>query len=92
MEALTQLVEQLVTTNPKVASLLLVIGSFRLVAKPVFICLSSIASKTDWKALERFLEFVEQNKFMKAIFFIFDYLGSIKIPESKKKKEEKAAR
>ena len=92
MEALTQLVQHLAATSPHIASLLLVIGSFRLLAKPLFIFLADVAEKTDWNALEKFLQFVEQSKIMRAIFFLFDYIGSIKLPESKRKRAEKAIR
>ena len=89
MEAFTELVQSLAISNPRVSSLLLVIGSFRLLAKPLMLALHQIAERSDWQSLERFLEFVEQSKIMKAVFFLLDYVGSIKIPESRKKKEKR---
>ena len=57
-------------------SLLVVVGSFRIVSKPLMLFLQTVADRNNWAMLEKFLEFVESNKIFRAIFFLLDYVSS----------------
>lgn len=69
----------LVNQYPWVANTLMIIGSLRLVLKPVFSILRTYVDTTSATADNEWLDKVENNSVVKAIFYALDWIASIKI-------------
>lgn len=69
-----------VTAHPWAASIIMVIGTLRLILKPAFSALHSFLQGAGFTAWDSEVTAVEQSKVMSVVYFLLDYLGSIKIP------------
>ncbi len=70
----------IVAKFPKLATLLFIVGGLRLTLKPIFSFLHTFFQGwglTSWDQAETNFE---TSKAMKVIYFILDYLGSVKLP------------
>lgn len=70
----------LAVSHPWILSVLAVVGMLRLLLKPLFAGLHTFfegAGLTSYDAEETA---IEQSKAMSVLFFVLDYLGSIKVP------------
>lgn len=74
----------LVSKYPITATIIGVMGTARLILKPVMTCLHAIAESTETTKDNEFLKKLEEHKVFKAISFILDYAFSIKVPVTKK--------
>lgn len=61
----------------------MVMGSVRIVMKPVMVCLKAIAAATETKKDDELIEKVETSKAYVTISFIIDWFLSVKLPEKK---------
>ena len=66
---------------PIIASIVFVIGLARVVNKPLFAIAHAVVAETPSKTDDQVLEAVEKSAIYKAISFVLDYVGSIKIPK-----------
>ncbi len=73
----------IVAKNPMVASLIVMVGTMRLVMKPIMSALQQVVDLTATKVDDEMLKKVLDSKWYKAISWFLDYVGSIKLPQSK---------
>lgn len=66
-----------------VIGLILIIGSLRVVFKPLFALAHAVASITPDKKDDEAIKKIEEHKITKAIAFALDYVASIKLPSKK---------
>jgi len=66
----------------------MVMGSIRIVMKPVMVCLKAIAAATETKKDDELIEQVEASKAYKTISFLLDWVLSVKLPEKKPVEQE----
>jgi hypothetical protein len=66
-----------------VIGLILIIGSLRVVFKPLFALAHAIASVTPDTKDDEAIKKIEEHKITKAIAFALDYVASIKLPPKK---------
>ena len=64
-------------------SLLIIIGSLRVVLKPAFALLYAITSLTPDTKDEELVKKIESHKILKTLIFVLDWLASIKIGPKK---------
>lgn len=64
-------------------AIILIIGSLRVVFKPLFALAYAIVSVTPSKKDDEVVKKVEEHKITKAILFALDYIASIKFPPKK---------
>jgi hypothetical protein len=64
-------------------SLLLIVGSLRILLKPTFALLYAITSLTPNPKDEEIVKKIESHKILKAIVFVLDWFASIKINKKK---------
>jgi hypothetical protein len=74
---------QLVSQYPALASVLMGVGVLRLIFKPLFTFLRIVADATPTAKDNEILDSVEQSKAYSYVAFILDYLASVKLPEKK---------
>lgn len=74
-----QMIIDFATQHPSLASVLIIIGSLRLVFKPLFAALHSFAQSTGNASLDQGLTSVEQSQLYTWVSWLLDYLGSIKL-------------
>ena len=79
MEELTNLVLNLVQSYPKLGAVVAIIGTLRVVFKPLFSFLDVVTAATPTTKDEEILGKVKESKVFKAFSFFVDYVGSIKI-------------
>jgi hypothetical protein len=60
-----------------------VMGTARLILKPVMVALQSIVDSTQTPADNEWLKKLQESKFYKTLSFILDYVFSIKLPPKK---------
>lgn len=65
---------------PKLTSVLVIVGALRLTLKPLFSFLHQALPAWGLVAWDQSVTAVEQSKPMKVVYFVLDYLGSIKMP------------
>jgi hypothetical protein len=70
----------LVSNYPKLTTLLVIIGTLRLVLKPTFAYLHTILPAMGLVAFDSEVAVIEQSKFVSALYFVLDYIGSVKVP------------
>lgn len=75
------LIAQFAAQYPVIASIIFFIGLARLVFKPLFAIARSVTQATPSASDDKFLDEVESSKIYKAISFVLDYVGSIKLPK-----------
>jgi len=73
----------LLSKYPITASILSVIGAFRVFFKPTLAFIKDIVLKTSSKKDDELLLKVESSKIYKGFVFVIDYLFSIKLPVNK---------
>lgn len=61
--------------------LILLIGSLRVLLKPLFALAYAITSLTPDKKDDELVKKIEEHKLMKALLFILDWFASVKIPK-----------
>lgn len=66
-----------------VIGFLLIVGSLRVVLKPLFALAYAIASVTPDKKDDEAVKKIEEHKVTKAIAFALDYVASVKLPPKK---------
>ena len=83
MENIIQFVLQMAVQNPKIAAVILVIGSFRVLMKPIMELLKAYVLITPSKKDDELLDKAEKSQLYKIVMFILDYAFSIKSLEKK---------
>lgn len=73
------IVLELVSKYPLIASVLLVIGGCRVVLKPLMSVLRSLAIYTPTPKDDEILDKVEDSKVYKGVVWVLDYLFSLKL-------------
>lgn len=73
------------SSNPKIASILMIIGGFRVFFKPLMTCIESMIQASGNQKLQGQLDVIEKGPIYKAISFVLDYGFSIKSPAALKK-------
>jgi hypothetical protein len=66
-----------------ILGLILIIGSLRVILKPLFALAYAIASVTPDKKDDEAVKKIEEHKITKAIYFALDYIASVKLPPKK---------
>lgn len=82
VETIVQMILAFVGKYPVTASIIAIMGTARLIMKPIMVALHSIADATGSLKDNQILEGLEGNKIYKLVVFILDYAVSIKIPAS----------
>lgn len=67
--------------NPQIASILMIIGGFRVFMKPITAFIESVVLATDSKKDDEMLSNIQKNPIYKGFMFALDYLFSIKKPK-----------
>lgn len=75
------LVLYLVTRYPELILVFAVIGVLRVINKPVFSFLRTFVISTRTKRDDLVLDSIERSRVYRALSFVLDWLGSIKLPE-----------
>jgi len=75
--------EQLVGQYPIVVSIILVMGSLRVIMKPLMSLLQAIAKETSTPKDNELLAKLLDNKIYKALSFCLDFVASVKLPKKK---------
>lgn len=70
----------LILHYPKLSLIVFLVGGLRLTLKPLFSFLHVILPAWGLVSYDQDITAIEQSKPMKAIYFVLDYLGSIKMP------------
>ena len=79
MEEIIKFVASFLGNYPIFGSILFVVGGFRVVMKPLFALLNEYVLYTPNEADNAILAKIEASPVMKGVFWVLDYLGSIKI-------------
>lgn len=78
-----QQIIDLLAQYPKVLAALALIGTLRLVFKPIMAALDQIVVATESKKDDEVLGKVKSSKIYKGFVFVVDYVASIKLPVKK---------
>jgi hypothetical protein len=78
MEMILKFVLDLAAQNPQIAAILIVVGGFRIVMKPLVELAKAIAASTASPHDDKIISDVEASPIYKAILFVLDYAFSIK--------------
>jgi len=79
MDAIALLVQSMAAKFPVILAILAMMGVFRAILKPVFVCLKSITLAIPGEKDDIFLNKVESSSIYKGLVFALDYLFSIKL-------------
>lgn len=74
----------MISGNPAVASILVVVGALRLAVKPLMTLLQLYVKLTPYDQDDKWLESLESSKGYKLFLYLMDWLLSVKLPEKKK--------
>ncbi len=74
-----------VSKNPTIAALIVFMGTIRLVMKPIVSAIMQIVDMTETKSDNEFVQKIIESKTYKAVTWVLDYVGSIKVPQAPKK-------
>lgn len=74
-----QMIIDFATQHPSLASVLVIIGSLRLVFKPLFAAMHSFAQSSGNTKLDQDLTAVETSQVYTWVSWLLDYVGSIKL-------------
>lgn len=80
---LKPLIEQYSAQYPWLVTIVFIMGSFRLFLKPVMAIAEAVVGLTASPKDDELLAKVLDHKIYKAVAFVFDWLGSIKLPKKK---------
>lgn len=69
--------------NPAVASILIVVGSLRLAVKPIMTLIQLYVKLTPYDQDDKWLQDLEMSKGYKLFLYLMDWLLSVKISEKK---------
>jgi hypothetical protein len=83
MEQLDQLIQWLMTNAPWFLQIIVVMGTARLIFKPLMVFLESVVQATPTEKDNLMLESAKASSAYRFISFVIDYVGSIKIPPKK---------
>jgi hypothetical protein len=64
-------------------SILLIVGSLRVVIKPLLALLYAVTSLTPSEKDDELIKKIEEHKILKALIFVLDWFASIKLPKKK---------
>lgn len=78
-EQLIDLIQTVTNASPILTSIIFFVGILRVINKPLFSILKSIAQKTDTTSDDRVLEAVETSKAYQWFSYSLDWLGSIQL-------------
>ncbi|OQB05738.1 MAG: hypothetical protein BWY19_00763 [bacterium ADurb.Bin212] len=79
----------LIEKYPGAAYTLMVIGSLRVINKPLFSMLKQLVDYTAWTEKDNaLLQKIIDSKAYKYVSYVLDYLGSFKVPQKKAEKIE----
>jgi hypothetical protein len=81
---LTPLLEAAAGKYGWVVAVFVVIATLRMINKPLFAIVEAVVSATPGKSDDKFVEDMKNHAVYKWISWVLDYLGSIKLPQSKK--------
>jgi hypothetical protein len=81
MEMVIGIISGMLAKYPAVASILAVVGSFRLVLKPIREAIVAIVGATPTTKDNDMLAKVESSKVWKAVVFVADLIFSVKLPK-----------
>ena len=70
----------LIQNYPKLSAIFMVVGILRVFLKPTFSYLHSVLPGVGLTSWDSEVTLIEQSKPIKFIYFILDYLGSVKVP------------
>lgn len=73
----------LIQQYPVLSSIVMTIGSLRLVMKPVVSAVLTYVENSPSVKDNEFIEKVKKNKYWKAAFWVLDYVSSVKLPSKK---------
>jgi hypothetical protein len=86
---LMEAIQKAIIEYPTIRTIVTTMVIMRLVNKPLFALLEKIAEKTESKKDNELLEKIKGHKAYKILSFLLDYIGSIKLPKSKKEEGKK---
>lgn len=69
----------LATKYPWVVTVVAIIGTLRLLVKPVIAAAHSYAESTNSPKAEALIEKIENSKLLSTVFFVLDWFGSVKV-------------
>lgn len=70
----------LISKFPKISILIFIVGGLRLTLKPLFAFGHQFFQAWGLVSFDQVETNIEQSKFFKSLYFVLDYLGSIKMP------------
>ncbi len=82
-QLISSLIVHFATDYPTLSTVLLVISGLRLVNKPLFSLLHTIADVTPYDGDDKTLAAVESSPIYASICYALDWVASIKLPERK---------
>jgi len=74
---------EMIAKYPVVMSIVVIVGSLRLLIKPVFEFLIKVADSTETQKDNELLQKVMNSKGYSVVVFLVDYLSSVKLPVKK---------
>jgi len=93
-EIATQFIMWVLSKSPLFGSAIVMLGTFRLIFKPIMSALMQIVDVTETKTDNEMLQKILDSKWYKVLSWVLDYAVSLKTPQMSKsddKKEDKAA-
>ncbi len=85
-DMILQFIMWVVAKNPQVAALIVMMGTLRLVLKPIMSALKEVIDLTPTKWDNEQFDKLINSKAYKAISWALDYVGSIKLPKAPEQK------
>ena len=79
MDQISAIILSLVSQYPIVGSILVVVGTLRLVLKPLFAAAHYYVEQTADPEDDKKLQAIEANKAVQGLFFVLDWIASVKI-------------
>lgn len=79
-----QLIAEMVMNYPSVMSVVVVLGVFRMVFKPIVTAYQAYVDATPSKEDDEKFEEIKKSSVYKSISWLVDYLMSVKLPQAKK--------
>lgn len=83
-DMILQFLMWVVAKNPQIAALIVMMGTMRLMMKPIMTALKMIVDATPWELDDQWYAKIVDSKAYKAITWLLDYVGSIKMPQAPK--------
>ena len=80
---MNEIIVKILTDYPKIVAALAMVGTARLLIKPVMSAIKEIAAQTKTEKDNLLIEKVESSKIYKALVFVIDWITSIKLPVKK---------